>query len=376
MKISRRGSTAWLSAAIILGGVCILVRAPVHWLIRSHLNAGRYSAGVGGMKVPSAGAAQGEERVLSNELDLGRGGSPRTNLESLFHVVETDLEQGAEDLDRPSLALSSSELEAMLDALATRGSQTDAELRRQLVRRWAELDPRAAAEWVIRLQSQGANSELLTQVSIVWAEKDFPSAWTWINAMPEGSVKQQALVSAAYEQARIGPREALEASCSLPVSHASENLMLFAISQWASSEGLAAVAWAKQVNEPNLRQKLLASAMISLAQQDGAAAAGFAASLLAPGEEQDRVVVATVQRWAQTSPASAAQWITQFPDTALRQQSVQLLVALWRSQDNAAVSSWMQTLPEGSLRTSVAQAYAQSGIPGGITALSGIDSPP
>jgi len=74
----------------------------------------------------------------------------------------------------------------------------------EVLRRWADEDPPAAAAWAAQLPGGTVSRELLAQVAIAWAGKDLAAASSWANALSEGGGKQGAIISLAYEpRARI-----------------------------------------------------------------------------------------------------------------------------------------------------------------------------
>src|SRR5581483_2026371 len=53
-----------------------------------------------------------------------------------------------------------------------------------LVRRWAELDPTAAAAWTTRLTDTESRQELSVAVALVWSGNDMPAALAWAHSLP------------------------------------------------------------------------------------------------------------------------------------------------------------------------------------------------
>jgi len=156
------------------------------------------------------------------------------------------------------------------------------------------------------------------------------------------------------------PAIAIQIASTLAPGIERDNLLDHAISQWASIDAQAAGAWAEQIADASLRQRLLATVACSLADRDGAAAGALVANKLSAGVEQDRAVIEIIERWAQTSPGAAGSWITSFPDTPLRQTAAQALVGVWSVLDNAEAASWVRNLPQGSLREAGLAALADA----------------
>lgn len=290
--------------------------------------------------------------------------SPRLGVHAaaLLHEMEQAEAPELQDevLEHALASVKRVDLRETLEQLAAVEGETARQLREGLVRRWAQLDPKAAAHWAAGLRSPLLISEAVPQIAVAWAQTDFSSTWSWANSLPDAEARQSAQLCAAYEESRFEPEQALQAASNLPQTVGRDNLLAFAASQWAAFDPNAALAWAKQAPDLNLRETLYANILTAFAAQDPSTAAGMVATGLRPGEAQDRAAVAIVQRWAQSSPSDAAGWISRFPESTLRQDSIQALLSIWAAQDAAAAAKWVSTLPGGPLRDSARLAYAES----------------
>jgi len=274
--------------------------------------------------------------------------------------AEIDPDRRSEALERVVESVSDSDLPVALASLAGDVSPGAAELSQLLVRRWAEKDAPAAAAWTSQLPDGPLSRAAREQIAIAWANTDLPAAADWVQALPEGVGKQAATLDIAYEAARTEPIAALELVSTLPPTQARDDLLVHAISQWSITHPTDATAWAMQVIDSNLRQRLVVAVAVALAEQDPAAAATLAASSLWAGEEQDRAAVSIVQRWAQNSPQAAASWVAQFPDMPSRDAAVSNLLALWVARDAEAAKTWLSELPVGTLHDFGIAAYTQA----------------
>jgi hypothetical protein len=273
--------------------------------------------------------------------------------------AETDADRRSEALDRLAESVSDADLAATLGSLVRAGSPAADELSQLLARRWAERDRAGAAEWATQLPEGPRRCAALGQVAVAWANTDLPAAVQWLHTLSESESKQSATRDLAYEAARNEPLTALKLAVALPPGAERDDLLVHAISQWAAADSAVATAWALEVPDSNLRQRLLAAVTVARAEQDGSEAAILAANALAAGSEQDRAVVAIVQRWAQRSPEAAASWLAQFPDIPARVPAVQNLLAIWMPQDAGAVKNWVDDLPGESFRTMGTSFYSQ-----------------
>jgi len=273
---------------------------------------------------------------------------------------ETDSDRRSEAFERAVESVSDVELPALLDSLALDVNPEAAEMSLLLLRRWAESDPVTAAAWTSQMPENPGRRAALEQVAIAWANIDLSAAAAWVQALPEGDSKQAATFALAYEAAPTEPVTALELASTLPATRERDDLLVHAISQWAGTDSATASAWAMQVADPTLRERLVAAVAVASAEADGAGAATLAANALGAGEEQNRAAVSIVQRWAQTSPQAAAAWVAQFPDIPSRAVAVENLLAIWTAQDTEAAGKWVRELPVGSLRELGITSYAQA----------------
>jgi len=196
---------------------------------------------------------------------------------------------------------------------------------RLLFRRWAELNPAAAANWVAALSDDGLRPQLIDLVAVAWSEKDLPHALAWVKLLPEGDTKNRTLADLGYEMARGNPLEALQLASQLPAGDYADALLLHALAQYATVDSGQSQQLALALPPGALREQALSLVATVLAKQDGLGAARFAVDNIAPGPELDRAVIGVVQLWAQDNFTGASDWVQTFPNSVMRQQAEQSL---------------------------------------------------
>lgn len=199
------------------------------------------------------------------------------------------------------------------------------QLRELLIRRWAEIDPVAAASWVSGLQDPSIAASLAQQIATVWANKDLAASVDWAGALPNGAIRQAAVLGLGYEAARNNSFEAFDLVAALPPSSERDSLLVHIARQWAVSDPSEAAIWANRVPNTTLRERLISAVAITSAMEDPSGAASLIATNLTPGRTQDQAAVAIVQRWAQTNAEGAASWINLFPNPATRSAAQEAL---------------------------------------------------
>lgn len=232
-----------------------------------------------------------------------------------------------EDDPEKTAVLISSMGEAEVCAWLTRLSNQDltGNTGRLLLRRWVELDPAAAVNWVAQLGEAGARQESVDVVAVAWSEQDLPSALAWVEALPEDDTKHQALADLGYEVARIDPVDALQIATQLPASDNANGMLLHALAQYASADPGQSQQLALALPPGPFRELALSTVATVQARQDGAGAALFAVENIPPGPGLDRAIIGVVQLWGQSSTADASAWVQSFPISPIRDQALQSL---------------------------------------------------
>jgi hypothetical protein len=249
--------------------------------------------------------------------------------------AESDPERKSEALDKAVSFVSDQELRGVLDDLKGNDGSDASEFRKMLVRHWAETNVTEAAGWVSALPEGVEYREGVEQVAIAYANSDANAAANWAGTLPEGEIRESASLAIATEVVRSDPVAALQIAAALPASSQRDGVLVDGVSQWAASDPSVATSWAEKVEEPALRQHLLASVAVAEAERDPGPAATLVATELSPGPEQERAAVSVAQRWAQSKPDEAAAWVAQFPEKsparAAGAENVSLIAALGKN---------------------------------------------
>ena len=199
------------------------------------------------------------------------------------------------------------------------------ELNFRLVRKWAESDARAAALWTVQLPAGSVRDGAIEHVAIVWANQECEAAAQWARELPAPE-KQHALGAIAQEILRTSPIQALQLSTELSSGDARDRLIPHAVAEWAITDANAAIAWARQIPDQTLREQSLASAAVSWSESNPVAASRVVSTCLPAGRLQADAEIGIVQRWAQQDRRQAALWVASFSDDELRQIASETLV--------------------------------------------------
>ncbi|HYG23260.1 MAG TPA: hypothetical protein VEH04_10800 [Verrucomicrobiae bacterium] len=224
------------------------------------------------------------------------------------------------------------------------------ELRKRLLQRWAELDPKAAAEWVKNQPQDARQTDAMSRIAGIWSGQNFEEANAWAGALPEGDLRNEAQAHIAYEVATTSPMDAMQLAVAMPPGATRDDLLAHVASMWAAADSAGALAWTKQIEDVELRERLLVSVITAMGNATPAEAAKLALELLPQGRNQEDAVMSLIQVWAQREPETVAQWVASFSVGELQQTGVQNLVKIWADADMQRVGQWLNGLGEGAVR--------------------------
>jgi hypothetical protein len=196
------------------------------------------------------------------------------------------------------------------------------DLEARVLRRWADLDPRAAAGWAA--EGRGENrGDLLGIAGSSWARVNFAAASEWSTRLEAEADRQRAVSGVAYEAIEKEPGKALELLRGLSADVERDRTMVMAVASWTVGAPVEAAAWAKQVPEEGLRQQCVSAVALAWAAREPGDAAELALGSLPHGKLQDHTVLSIARRWAMTQPVEATAWVEGFPEGELRKAALE-----------------------------------------------------
>ncbi len=260
------------------------------------------------------------------------------------------------------------------------------------VARWAELDAKAAADFLVKNKKIGGwidfNGPLLWSI---WGTNEPAAAVAYAKTMEDASLRENALKHIVESLARADPDNALtfakihapdlllkgefsralgtEADSgdpertarrltSLEASDAStSNAIGEAAALWAKHDRIAALAWAQSLASPSAR----AGAIKGVYQQwfEIAPKEAAAAALAEPrgGADFGEIGALGVNTWPSGDWAGAAVWAGQLPTEKERIAAYGALGGRLGKDDSKAGAKWLETLPIGSGRDEAIAGY-------------------
>lgn len=217
--------------------------------------------------------------------------------------------------------VTTNEIMAALDRVASMPWSPAAEkLLQETMTKWAGIDPKAALEYSLKIESRRVRSALMAGIFSSWAKTDLNGAYEWLVANKEASP----------DTFRMGIKPVIMEAAARDISGA----MNLAMNLSTGSSRLSAV-------------RLV---------MDQAARSGVAPSLVSyldsfqtPGERAS-YAASLAQSWAIYDPQKAAEWALSLTDPSLQNSTMASAVGSWATDNPAAAAEWVLTLPQGDLR--------------------------
>ncbi|MBC8096122.1 MAG: hypothetical protein H7Y43_09945 [Akkermansiaceae bacterium] len=271
----------------------------------------------------------------------------------------SDVHKKEERFQKAAASVAAADLPAVIGFLWNKEhlSGTGAELRDRLLQRWAELDPKAASEWVSKQPAGSMQTDAINRIARAWADVDFDEAVAWANQLGDENLKHESLAQIAYREARTNPLAALQLAVEIPAGTALDNLLAHIGPLWAVTDATAALDWAKEIANEVLRESVIASMLSGMGEKSPAKAAELALDLLSAGQKQDDTLVTIIGHWTQDEPEVVAAWVMQFPKGKLQETAIESFVPIWADRDFEHVSKWVNGLPQGLFRDHVIGAF-------------------
>ena len=242
--------------------------------------------------------------------------------------------QSQEELEQLADAIPDSQLRAALDELLNSQSSASIIVARRLLQRWADTSPDAAAVWVTHLSDNVFGQAMSREIAACWSQQDLAAATEWAQGLPNGETKTAAIASLAFEAAtQKQTSTAISLATTLPPSTERDNLLSYGYQQWAATDPDSAVSGLTQIEDPNLREGILAKVAINLAAEDPPAAAQMIMDNMQDGNLRDDALGCAVRFWAAATPEKAIAWLEQLPEGHLRATAIDDVIEVCRKQD-------------------------------------------
>lgn len=314
--------------------------------------------------------SQGRDKQLSLASALGGGLSGQTSerLQSLLVSLKDDslrVAVAAAVVREWSRSRPAEAAEVAVSMMSEDGAR---DILGGVVSEWARADAAGVARWLIQLPNGSVRSSALTHLATVWGGADAPAAarfaetipaeagysavlagrWAqsnpraaadWVLTLPIG-VQQQALGALAAGWARVAPRDAVEFATGLSSGDSREVAMLSALSAWAASAPGEAALWVAYLPAGELRLRAIDGVADRWIYVDPRAAMAWQQALPA-GAERDAALQASASRLVRLHPDLALEIATVISDPIVREEQASRAAAAWLACDPSSARSWI-----------------------------------
>jgi len=199
------------------------------------------------------------------------------------------------------------------------------ELRLKLLIVWTGKEPGEASSFA----GEGrVPSEACRVIASTWGKADSAAALSWARRLPDQSHRQEALIGVGSEVVFHNPRKAIELATEAGVNPGAGELLGQAAGAWARTDPEAAAAWAREVTDPALREKLVVEVASAWADRDPHAASKLVIDSVDEGILEENALVGILQRLAFQDMEGARDWVTQFPEGRMRERAEAELIRI------------------------------------------------
>lgn len=242
--------------------------------------------------------------------------------------------------------------------------------------RWAELNPKAAADY---LMAKGESKDFISADSMVlmsWGASDPAAAIAWAEALADKEKQKDAIkeilqgaarrdVDAAIALARVHAPELLtdgslasaiddslgkhdlEHNAHTLASLGATYQLRSAASQWSEKEPAAARQWAQDLPEEKQRAEALKGIWEQLVQKHPDEAAAQLSKDAADAPFIEGSSKSIIEKLTEKDPQQAVRWAAALQQPGARKEAFGALGDYYGGKDPAAGGQWLNTVPEG-----------------------------
>jgi hypothetical protein len=209
---------------------------------------------------------------------------------------------------------------------------------------WMKVDPVEVTNWIAS-HAETTPAQTLAVVDD-WMDNR-ADLQKYLDQLPDTEWKQNFLSDLSSEMSLKDPQAAITLAQQMNPGLARTCSLQVVVCNWVSADPDAALSWVAGLQDPSLREQLIASAVQSYALTDPAQAATWLVSEVKSPQIVDEAALNIVKTWVVKDPAQAADWVAQFPEGNTKAAAVQIVSQHWQQTDHAAAAAWIQNLSRG-----------------------------
>jgi hypothetical protein len=291
--------------------------------------------------------------------------------------------------------MSGAEIQACLEAVKDLEPGPEAiQLLQEAVARWAALDPKAAADYAMALDSLRLRGSLMNSVIGAWAKTDLKAAVAYVDGIESQRTRSAVMNSLIGVWAATDPTGALAwlrdhanvdrgtlTSCTSTIFRnlTGKDFNQALTQAWDLTDRSMKRAAVQAVVEEMARTKnadvlmnlyktmapgadrtLLAETLVeSVARYQPLKAVEWIATAITDPEEKNSAIARLIGTWSYDQPAQAAQWVmSQLADGELRRSQLARVIESWTYDNPSAAAEWLSKYPPSSQTDLAARSLA------------------
>jgi hypothetical protein len=215
--------------------------------------------------------------------------------------------------------------------------------------RWLKVDLAQAANWIAANTNATEEQAWLVGRKMLEDPAGFQNLLSYSDQLTNTQWKQQFLEGAGLLVLETNPAVAINLAQRMDAGQSQTSLLQTVTYNWISRDPNAALDWILKVDDPSLREKLIAIGAQAYAATDPRLAADWLTSTVKSDETLNDAVVHVVDIWAAKTPTAAAQWVSALPAGPMRDAAIYTVVSQWLPSDhgdNGPAGTWILNLPE------------------------------
>jgi len=153
-----------------------------------------------------------------------------------------------------------------------------------------------------------------------WAGTDPDAALAWASQLSDPDLRREASQAVCFKVAEGNPRAALELAQGIGLED-EPGLLENLVAQWAAADAPAALDWIERRDAGEAREALLSRAVFALAASEPSEAVHVVEERMAQGPLQVEAAASALNRWWQRDAAAASDWVDGLPEGPLRERA-------------------------------------------------------
>jgi hypothetical protein len=277
------------------------------------------------------------------------GGQDRASARALTLERPADLAISTSPSPRDSVPRIDSS-QALNDALQESDPRKRSMAFGKILAEWFERNPEDALAYIRNMPRGGAEyTEALFIVLSGLGKKD-PARAVGLAREMATTREQQAIYSELFDQVvRTDIRTALSLIELVPQGEGRNNALRALAAGWAGQDVLAALDWAKALNDPTERTTAVEATLIIRAKRDPRRTVDLAQQLLT-GDALDRTLTEAMKNLVEQDPRAAGEVVVRLPDGAVKTRATLEVVRALAAEQPATALAWIKSLPPGQLQ--------------------------